>query len=43
MLHTVYDRAGHDLIVDYHQEPVPPLRPEDASWADQLLREHRLR
>jgi hypothetical protein len=26
------------VIVDYTQEPDPPLSPEDAAWADELLR-----
>ncbi len=32
---------GEDL--DYRAEPVPPLAPDDASWADALLRERGLR
>lgn len=26
ILHEVYDRAGYDLIIDYAQPPVPPVR-----------------
>jgi hypothetical protein len=29
--------------IDYRQEPDPPLDPDDARWADALLREHGLR
>jgi hypothetical protein len=39
----VYDQAGFDLTVDYTQPPVPPLKGEDAVWADELLREKGLR
>ena len=37
-LHAVYDRAGY---VDYLYDtgPVPPLHPEDAVWAEGLVRE----
>jgi hypothetical protein len=37
-----YDAAGYDEIDD-HQEPDPPLTPDDARWADALLRERGLR
>jgi hypothetical protein len=43
IIHTVYDHARLEDEVDYHQEPIPPLSPEDAAWADQLLRERGLR
>lgn len=39
----LYDRAGYDLVVAYGREPVPPLRADDAVWADALLREKGLR
>jgi Protein of unknown function (DUF4058) len=38
ILHELYDRAGYDLAVDYHQAPEPPLSGADAQWAAQLLR-----
>jgi hypothetical protein len=34
---TVYDRAGYDYSLDYNREPEPPLTPEDAAWARELL------
>jgi hypothetical protein len=39
----MYDRGGYSLRLDYRQEPAPPLRADDAAWADRLLREHHLR
>jgi len=42
-LNEVYDLYGYDLVVDYSQEPVPPLSEKDAVWADELLREKGLR
>lgn len=43
LLHELYDRAGYDLRLDYSEEPEPPLRPQDAAWADELLRQKGLR
>jgi hypothetical protein len=38
LLHAVYDRAGYDLTVDYHQvPPPPPMREDDLQWMQQLL------
>jgi hypothetical protein len=38
LLHALYDRAGYDLRINYAAEPEPPLAPDDAAWADVLLR-----
>ncbi|MCL1473347.1 DUF4058 family protein [Argonema antarcticum] len=43
LINGVYDRAGYDLVIDYRNEPVPPLSEADAAWADALLREKELR
>jgi hypothetical protein len=43
VLNTCYDRAAYDVSIDYRHEPDPPLPPELAAWADQLLRERGLR
>lgn len=43
LLNDVYDLYGYDLVVDYHQEPVPKLREDDAAWSDALLRGQGLR
>lgn len=37
ILHNLYDQAGYDLFIDYHQPPVPPLTPEDADWANTVI------
>lgn len=37
LLHTLYDSAGYDLFINYHQPAVPPLDAEDAQWAAQFL------
>jgi hypothetical protein len=41
-LQTMIDlcyRQGSYSNIDYRREPEPPFSPEDAKWADQLLRE----
>jgi hypothetical protein len=43
VLRATYDRADYDLSVDYHKPPDPPLRKDDAKWADKLLRHKGLR
>lgn len=43
IFNSAYDRAAYDRTVDYRQEPSVPPSPEDAAWADQLLREKKAR
>ncbi len=43
LLNQVYDRASYDLVIDYTQEPVPPLQEADAVWADARLKAQKLR
>jgi hypothetical protein len=38
-----YDAGAYDLLVDYTQEPEPPLSRADAAWAEALLQEKGLR
>jgi hypothetical protein len=39
-----YDRVAADTEADYAAEPPPPpLRPDDRTWAETLLRQHGLR
>jgi hypothetical protein len=37
------DRAGYDLRIDYRIAPAPPPAEAEAAWADELLREAKLR
>jgi hypothetical protein len=39
LLDRCYDHGGYQDDLDYESEPDPPLSPEDAAWADALLRE----
>ena len=36
-------RNGRYDTLDYKADPDPPLRPDDAAWADELLRAKKLR
>lgn len=37
VLHSLIDRAGYDLVIDYRRPPRPPLRPEDKDRAATIL------
>jgi hypothetical protein len=37
ILHALHERARYDLSLDYKQPPVPPIRDDDAAWAQQLI------
>jgi len=41
ILHGLYDRAGYDLRIDYARAPDPPLREDDAVWAEERLKAAR--
>ncbi|MGA9378413.1 MAG: DUF4058 family protein [Phormidium sp.] len=43
LLNEIYDQASFDMAIDYNQEPVPKLKPENAVWVDELLRNQGLR
>jgi hypothetical protein len=40
---AVYDRGAYAFKIDYARDPVPPLPPELAKWANKLLRQKKLR
>jgi hypothetical protein len=40
---SVYDRGAYSVKLDYRKDPVPPLPPALAKWADKLLRGKKLR
>jgi hypothetical protein len=43
VLSAAYEHGAYDLSIDYRRDPDPPLDPDDAAWADQLLRAQGLR
>lgn len=43
LINQLYEEGNYDLVIDYTQEPVPPLSQENAAWADEVLKEKELR
>ena len=37
-IHDLYDRAGYEDLLEYARPPEPPLDPEDAAWAAEVLK-----
>lgn len=37
-LNRLYDARRFEGRIDYEVEPIPPLSPEDAAWADEILK-----
>jgi uncharacterized protein DUF4058 len=42
-LEMVYDRGAYEVKLDYTRDPVPPLPPDLAKWANKLLKQKKLR
>jgi hypothetical protein len=42
-VNLVYEEGDYDLDIDYRAEPVPPLSPKQAEWANRLLKSKGLR
>jgi hypothetical protein len=38
LVDRAYRAGAYGWTLDYRAEPVPPLGPDDAAWADDLLR-----
>ena len=43
VLERVYETGPYSKVIDYGEDPLTPLPPEDAAWADELLRSKGLR
>ncbi|MBR8832970.1 MAG: DUF4058 family protein [Stigonema ocellatum SAG 48.90 = DSM 106950] len=43
LINELYDEGNYDLVIDYTQDPVPPLSQENAAWVDEVLKEKGLR
>ena len=43
ILTSTYDVGADDASIDYTKPPTPPLAPDDAKWANKLLKEKGLR
>jgi hypothetical protein len=40
LLGEIYDQSGYDLVIDYGEEPIPPLGPEDKVWLAEWMQQH---
>jgi hypothetical protein len=43
LIDQCYQNGGYDDDIDYQNESVPPLDPDDATWADAPLRKQGAR
>lgn len=43
LINELYHEGNYDLVIDYTQEPVPPLSQENAAWVDEVLKQKGLR
>ena len=43
LINELYDEGNYDLVIDYTQEPVPPLSKDNGAWVDAILKEKGLR
>jgi hypothetical protein len=37
ILHSLMDRAGYEIVIDYRRPPRPRLRRADAAWAETII------
>ncbi|MDJ0619446.1 MAG: DUF4058 family protein [Calothrix sp. MO_192.B10] len=43
LINELYDEGNYDLVIDYNQEPVPPISEKNSAWIDEILRQKGLR
>ncbi|MUG93997.1 DUF4058 family protein [Scytonema sp. UIC 10036] len=43
LINEIYDEGNYDLVIDYTQEPIPPLSQENAAWVSEILKQQGLR
>ncbi|MCA1992537.1 MAG: DUF4058 family protein [Coleofasciculus sp. S288] len=43
LLADIYDQSGYDLVIDYREDPVPPLSQKDAQWLATWFQQQGLR
>lgn len=43
LMGDIYDQSGYDLVIDYTEEPIPPLVKDDAAWLAAWLKQQGLR
>ena len=43
LINELYHEGNYDLVIDYTNQPVPPLVSEKATWLDEILKQKGLR
>jgi hypothetical protein len=43
LVNQVYDHAAYDLVINYQQDPYPPVSEQSQIWLDNLLKQKQLR
>ena len=43
LLDNVYERSGYDLKLDYRENPLSPVAPDDLAWLERMLKEKSFR
>ncbi len=43
LINELYDEGNYDLVIDYTQEPLPPLSQENVAWVSEVLKQKGLR
>ncbi len=43
LVKAIYDQSGYDLVIDYQNDPIPPLAGADQMWLAQWLQQQGLR
>lgn len=43
LLGNIYDQSGYDLVIDYQENPLPPLSEEGSMWLEGWLKQKKLR
>ncbi|MEO1149104.1 MAG: DUF4058 family protein [Cyanobacteria bacterium J06638_22] len=42
LIGEIYDQSGYDLVIDYREDPIPPLAQEDAVWLAEWMQQRGL-
>ncbi|MBU7583486.1 MAG: DUF4058 family protein [Nostoc sp. TH1S01] len=43
LINQLYEEGNYDLVIDYTQQPLPPISAENLAWIDAILKEQGLR
>ena len=43
LVEDIYDQSGYDLVINYQENPAPPLTAEDNAWLNEWLQQQGVR